>query len=620
MNNKNLDKKYDRVDSLNNYSWEKRYTSYNEAISHSEQALELSKKINYEKGLAYARLNLAICHFLKSRNEEAFPLLQLALEYFCQYPDEKGYVSTLLHIGNIYESYGDYEKALDFSQKALLKAKETKYIEGEGDVQAMLGLIYIRLADYKSAQKAYTESLKIRVQLGKQNAIASSLNRLAQSFCLSGNFDKALEYYSQSREIRENIENYSGISWTYLGLASTYEYMGKLDDANKYYSLGADHKETDIRCKAQCLIGSGRINRKLNKPGIALKELLEAKKIAKKLNAKPLQFEIYFELAKYYEMEGNALEALKNYKNYFILKEEVHNNETSNRLKNQQIVFAIEKSEKEKEIFQLRNVELKSALDVIAEKNKEITDSIHYAKRIQSALLPKNSYLNDILPDHFILYLPKDIVSGDFYWASCVEDKTVIVAADCTGHGVPGAFMSMLGTSFLDNIVNKKKTLDPAKIINKLREHVISALKQKDVDIDSRDGMDLGICVIDQTNSQLSFAGAYNPLCIVRNEELKVINADRMPVGIHSLKEEPFTKHIIEINKGDRIYMFSDGFQDQFGGENGKKFKSAPFKRLLLETSKLNIPDQKLALYSFFMKWKREHPQLDDVIVVGIEF
>jgi len=608
------------IDSLNEYSWDNRYTSYDEALSHAEQALELSKKTDYKAGLAYAKLNMAVCYFLKSMNKEAFPLLQETLVYFDQNREEKGYIVALLHIGNIYESYGDYEKALDFTQKALIKAKEINYLEGEGDVQAVLGLIYIRLTDYKSAQKSYTESLKIREELGNTMAIASSLNRLAQSFCLSGDYDRALEFYSQSHEIREKIEKYSGISWTYLGLASTYEYMGKLNEANKYYSMGADHKETDIRCKAQCLMGSGRINRKLNNLDIAEKELHEAERIAINLKAKPLLYEIHLELAKYYEKKNNDLKALENYKKYHLLKEEVHNNESANRLKNQQIVFAIEKSEKEKEIFQLRNVELKAAYDEIHEKNQEITDSIEYALRIQSALLPKEDYLKEILPHYFTLYLPRDIVSGDYYWGSKIEDKVIIIAADCTGHGVPGAFMSMLGMSFLNDIVNKRKTTDPAKIISRLRKMIIKALKQKDDDIDSQDGMDIAICVFDYTNESLTFAGAYNPLYMIRDGEIRIITADKMPVGISSKLEESFTNHTIDLRKGDRFYIFSDGYHDQFGGKNGKKLKSAPFRRLLLETSGLTIPEQKLALHNFFIEWRGDYLQIDDVIVIGIEF
>ncbi len=620
MSNKTISEKYDNVDSLNNQSWENRYTSFEESICHAEQALGLSQEIDYEKGIAYAKLNLATCHFLKSRNEEAFPLLQIAMQYFIQHPNEKGYVSTLMHIGNIFEGYGDYEKALDFTQKALSTAKETNYIEGEGDAQSVLGMIYIRLADYKSAQEAYIESLRIREKLGNQNAIASSLNRLAQSFTLSGEYNKALEYYSKSKEIRENIKKHSAISWTYLGMGSTHEYMANLDIAKEYYTKGLGHEEADIRCKAQCLIGSGRVNRKLNLLDEAKRDIFEAQELVETLKAKPLQYEIYLQLAKCFEKEGKTQEAFDNYKKYHKLKEEVHNNESSNRLKNQQIVFAIEKSEKEKEIFQLRNVELKSALDEIAEKNKEITDSIHYAKRIQSALLPKDSYLKEILPDHFILFLPKDIVSGDFYWATHIEGKTVIVAADSTGHGVPGAFMSMLGASFLDNIVNVDKILDPAKILDSLREHIMKALKQRDEDIDSKDGMDLAICVYDETNSELAYAGAYNPLCLIRNGEFKIISADRMPVGIHSLIEKPFTNNIININKGDIVYIFSDGFQDQFGGEKGKKLKLAPFLKLLQETSINGMEKQKQILYNFFNKWKGAEPQLDDVVVIGIKF
>ncbi len=618
MNKEKVSK--ETIDSLNSYSWDNRYSSYEEALSHAERAMVFAEDINYERGQAYASLNLAACFFLKSNNEDAFPLLQQCLNYFNNHQEEEGYVNTLIHIANIYESYGDYEKALNNVQEALIKAKDSRYDEGEGDALAVLGLVYTRLGDYVSAQKAYAECLSIRKKTGKQNAIASSLNRLAQSYCLAGEYNKALEYYSLSREIREKIEKHSGIAWTYLGMASTYEYMSKLDEANKYYSLGADHKESDIRCRAQCLTGSGRINRKLRKLDTAKKELHEAEKTALKLNAKPLLIDVYLELAKYYEKIKNDSKALDYYKKYDNTKEEVLSTEAGNRLKNQQIVFAIEKSEKEKEIFQLRNVELNAAYDEIHEKNKEITDSIEYALRIQSAMLPRDSYLKEILPLHFILYLPRDIVSGDFYWAGSIKDKTVAVAADCTGHGVPGAFMSMLGMSFLDDIVNKNHTSEPSRIISSLREKVVKALKQKDVDVDSQDGMDISVCVFDKASSSLTFAGAYNSLCLVRDGELSVYKADRMPVGISTKMEEKFTSHNIDLRKGDRLYMYSDGYQDQFGGGSGKKLKSSAFKQLLLDTSGLSLNGQKAALLDYFKAWKGEYPQIDDVIVIGFEY
>lgn len=608
------------IDNLNSYSWDHRYTSYEEALSHAERAMVFSEEIAYDRGLAYGRLNLAACYFLRSGNEEAFPLLQQCLDYFTDHPEEPGYVNTLIHISNIYESYGDYEKALENIHRALIKAKETHYEEGEGDALAVMGLIYTRLGDHQAAQKAYSESLSIRKASGTENAIASSLNRLAQSYCQAGDYEAALEYYTRSREIREKIERYSGIAWTYLGMASTYEYMSKPDEAKKYYLMGADHKEADIRCRAQCLMGSGRINRKLNKLDTAKKELFEAEKIILKLNAKPLLSDLYLELAKYCEKKDDTSKALEYYKKYHETKEEVLDTEAGNRLKNQQIVFAIEKSEKEKEIFQLRNVELKAAYDEIQQKNKEITDSIEYALRIQSAMLPKENFLKEILPDHFILYLPRDIVSGDFYWAGAVQEKIVLIAADCTGHGVPGAFMSMLGMSFLDDIVNKNHTTDPSRIISRLREKVVKALKQKDVDADSQDGMDISVCVFDNANSSLAFAGAYNSLCMIRDGQLSVYQADRMPVGISIKIEDKFTNHHIDLRKSDRLFMFSDGYPDQFGGESGKKLKSSAFKQLLLDTSGLSLNGQKAALHDYFKAWKGEYSQIDDVIVLGIEY
>jgi len=263
-----------------------------------------------------------------------------------------------------------------------------------------------------------------------------------------------------------------------------------------------------------------------------------------------------------------------------------------------------------------RTAEIERQKNEISEQKKEITDSIFYARRIQAAVLPSTTMLNSSLSEHFVLFLPKDIVSGDFYWSTVRGDKVVILAADCTGHGVPGAFMSMLGVSFLNEIVSNHKLDDASTILNNLRDHVKTTLAQSGNTVNARDGMDIALCIVDQKQMKLQYAGAYNPLYMIRGGELSEIKADKMPIGWYDL-DSPFTNNVIRIKKGDCFYISSDGYIDQFGGELGKKFLSKPFKELLLKIHTQSMEKQKEILNTNFENWKGNLNQIDDVLVIG---
>jgi len=270
--------------------------------------------------------------------------------------------------------------------------------------------------------------------------------------------------------------------------------------------------------------------------------------------------------------------------------------------------------------------EVEKAKDKIEKQKESIMDSIHYASRIQEAVLPPDNFLKEVLGEHFVLFRPRDIVSGDFYWSTKKGNKTVIVAADSTGHGVPGAFMSMLGMSFLNEIVNKDDELQANKILNKLRDSVKRSLRQTGKDNEAKDGMDLALCIIDTEEMKLQFAGAYNPLYLLRNNEIIRVKADRMPIGIYLREKESFTNNIIDIQKGDLLYIFSDGYVDQFGGLKDSKIKSAKFKEILIENSQKSMEEQKAALANFLEGWMdnydkkgKKYSQIDDILVIGIE-
>ena len=295
------------------------------------------------------------------------------------------------------------------------------------------------------------------------------------------------------------------------------------------------------------------------------------------------------------------------YRGYKIKKEANIKLEEKNRL----ISAQKDEIQKQKEIAENQR-------DLITYQKKHITDSIHYAKRIQTALLPSLELFSDEI-DHFVLYKPRDIVSGDFYWVAKIDGQQMVIAADCTGHGVPGAFMSMLGVSLLNEIILNKKITQPDQVLNILREYIILSLKQVVQTSGIKDGMDMCVCLIDFNNNKMQYAGANNPLWMFVDGQLNEIKGDKMPVSIYD-SMPPFTNHIVDLKKGDTFYIFSDGYADQFGGPQQKKLLSKNFKTLLQKVQDLPMLEQGARIDEFFEDWRKELDQIDDVCVIGIRY
>lgn len=290
------------------------------------------------------------------------------------------------------------------------------------------------------------------------------------------------------------------------------------------------------------------------------------------------------------------------------------------RLRNQNDVLISEYRTREAQLTELVNIRTAEVMRqslVIAEKNKEMTDSLNYAKRLQAAILPETEAISRTFRNSFILYQPKDIVSGDFYSFEVQNGREIIAAADCTGHGVSGAIMSMIGNALLKQIIVEKNITDPAEILHRLNEGVIEALKQ--AENNTHDGMDIALCSFDLQHNKLIFAGANRPLWLIRRGELETFASDKFPIGgLQIERSRPFTNRTIDLLQGDTIYIFSDGYADQFGGDAGKKLMTKKFKEILL-----SIQDQPMAaqgdyLMQFIKEWMGPHEQVDDLLVIGI--
>jgi serine phosphatase RsbU (regulator of sigma subunit) len=256
----------------------------------------------------------------------------------------------------------------------------------------------------------------------------------------------------------------------------------------------------------------------------------------------------------------------------------------------------------------------------LLDQRRELMASLKYASFIQKAVLPDLRYMENILKDFFVMHKPRDIVSGDFYYCSRKEDYIIAAAGDCTGHGVPGALMSIMGISFLNEILSSRGPIKSSRILNLLRERVMKALHQRGHELENKDAMDMALCVFNPRTKELQYSGANNPLYHIRNRVLTEIKADKMPVGINAIEENSFTNHSMQLKPGDIVYIFSDGYPDQFGGPLNKKFKYGPLKELLIRISDRSMEEQRDELDRVITEWKGSEPQVDDMLVFGIKF
>lgn len=564
--------------------------------------------------------------------------------------------SAYNNLGATYEKMGKLNEAMDCLVKAL------NIYESENDsiflakTYLNLGLLYSRQENYKKSLELYNKSLNIRKELNDSSGIALVYNNMAIVNYHLQNYDNVRSYFEKAYQIYLKQGNLRRQLMALSNLAEIHNIIGQKDKALEIYFsvLEIENKlgQKGEMTKTLFLIGDAYQSRKDYKK--AKEYFLKSLKISEEIGALIDIRDAYSNLTNVYKSQNNFKEALYYHEHFVAMHDSIFNAEKAKQI--QEIETQYETKKKEQQIKNLeneriikdlkikkqrfflfsfffgflfislfivvlykQNQRIRTANKILAYQKKQITDSIEYASRIQTAILPPGDYLHKIIPDHFILYKPRDIVSGDFYWITHKDGKIVVAAVDCTGHGVPGAFMSMLGFAFLNEIVNKEKELQANEILNQLRDSVKKSLHQTGKEGEAKDGMDIALCIIDPVNLKLQYAGAYNPLFLIRNKEFITIKADRMPIGIHIIEKESFTNHETDIQKGDTIYIFTDGYVDQFGGPYKQKYKRTPFKELLEENQEKSMAEQKKILENSFDEWKGEFEQIDDVLVIGIK-
>lgn len=595
------------------------------------------------------------------------------------------FMRTLLRLGNIQSYTGKYGKAIELFSDAYQIAERLNDTTALANALNSLGNCYYYTQEFDQAITYLQRALDVRVQQGDLPMIANSLNNLAGPYFFKQDYDTVKVLYRQAIAIHQKSgDRYqTGIGINNLGLAL--EYAGDLDSALFYYKEAqAILEEGDFkRGLISVYLNIGAVYHARKKYELAAEMTQKSIDMAIDIDSKFNVVEGYNELSKIYgatkdwKRSLSAFQLMHHY--HDSLQRESHSKSTAsaqakfeakyqNAKKQQQIELQraqLDKAEEETKRQNLMKLVFAAALVValifgwfvvrsnrrkekdnriitlqkqqVEEKNKEILDSITYAKRLQDAILPPPKLFSKLLPESMVLYSPKDIIAGDFYWLEAHEGAIYYAAADCTGHGVPGAMVSVVCSNMLNRAVNEFGLREPGEILDKTRELVVEYFQQGKDEV--KDGMDIALCSITADLRSVTFAGANNPLWLISDREgivlddlnvsvnetvgdngrkLFEIKGDKQPVGLHEASA-PFRTVKVDLVKGDTLYVFTDGFADQFGGPKGKKFKSKPFKELLLRIDDLPMKDKHDRIKAEFENWRGELEQIDDVCIIGVK-
>ena len=581
------------------------YGNYEKAINLHLDALELYEGVNNDEGIAWSALNIARLFRMMKNYAKAFEYVNQSLEIYQKIAFEQenstGVTLCLKEIGDISFEKGDLGKAIEFSEQVLEINKQSKNWQGYANSLSTLGKIYFQSADLKQSKKYFSDALRLKDSLSDNTEKASILRHLGMIALNEGKLTEAEKQLNSSLDFAQKQNLKEDIKESYFALSEFYEKQNNLSRALNYYKLYINLKDS---------LNNQKINELELQYGFDKEQRIkEFEQRQKDLEQKArLQRQ---KILTWVFIGGFVFMLLLAY----IIFNNLQRKKRTNKLLTQQ---KQEIENQRDEIEAQRDFVIKQR-DQIAQQNTIITDSIEYAKRIQTALLPQDKFIKSVLNDFFVFMKPKNIVSGDFYWVSKKNNKIIVVVSDWTGHGVPGAFMSMLGVAFLNEIVNKNEVINANQILSQLRTSIIESLHQEYGIMGSKDGMDMALCIIDEETLNLEFSGAYNPCLIIRDNEIFELLPDKMPIGIHAVKvDREFTNKEFILQKDDKIYLFTDGYIDQFGGDQGLKYRQKPFRELLLKISKKEMNKQKELLAQTMDIWQGERPQLDDMMIMGI--
>ena len=641
------------------------------ALQYAQKALQKSEPLVFKNGIAAAYLNIGNIYWNKADYKQASDVFLKALQILQQTGDKKGMGKCYNNIGTILLNEGHYEKALENFLRSFKIKEEIGDKQGMSMSYLNIGNLYLNQRNYDKALDCYSLSLKINMETGNKMHEATNLNNIGIIYAYKENPERSLEYHLKALKIREEIGDKNGIGMSHSNIGIIYYDKGDYKKAleNELKALEINIEIENNQGIATSYTNIGNIYMGLRNFQESFRYHMLSLNLLKSVGyIKGIQ-DSYFSLSELFDKKGDYKQALNYHKLYCDIKDTLLNEQSSKQIAEMNTKYDSEKKDKElikkdaeinkqqaqteKQTLQRnafiagfflvlvlaffiyrgyrqkqtangllegKNLLIKNQKELVEEKNLKITHSINYAKRIQQAILPSLELIKAFLPESFIFFRPKDIVSGDFYWFSEKKDQLLIAVADCNGHGVPGAFMSMIGNTLLNEIVNVKNIVEPAQILNQLNKGIVNLLNQSsNVSSTQDDGMDITILSINKTTREIELASANHFSYLYNNNGCETLQGDVYSIGgMFGKLDLDFMSKKIKAMKGDTLYLFTDGFIDQFGGEKNSKFLSRRFEQLLTNIQQQGMEHQKEKLITAFDDWKGNNKQLDDLLIVGI--
>ena len=575
---------------------------YHKAIDYYTRSLKIIEKLGKKKDMAATLNNIGIIYDEQGDHDQAISYFNRSLKIKEKIGDSKGIATSLNSIGLVYQYQEKYELALDYFYESLKIKEKIEDKKGIATSLSNIGNIELELKNYDKAKKSLTRSLSIFEEIGDIQGVAVSSLNFGLVYFEEDNINKALEYGNRSLSAAQKVKAVKQIKEAAQLLWKVNKSLNNYSVALSMHELYTQTRDSLLSEENKKEIIRQRFKYEYDKQ--AASDSIKAAEATKILDAK-----LKAERA---ENKKNQLEAKQQKQQKYVL----YGGLGIALIFGGFIFNRFRLTRKQNMIIENQKRVVDEAFSQLEEKNNEILDSINYAQRIQSAILPPENLVKEYLPNSFIFYQPKDIVAGDFYWLEILDEGILFAASDCTGHGVPGAMVSVVCNNALNRSVREYSLSDPGEVLNKTRDLVIEEFEKSEDDV--KDGMDIALCLLKGT--QLKYAGAHNPLWVVRNNasHIEEIKANKQPIGKFD-KPSPYKVNTINLKPDDTIYIFSDGFADQFGGEKGKKYKSTNFKKLLLSIQDKTMDEQKISIQEAFKNWKGSHEQLDDVCIIGVK-
>jgi len=619
----------ERVDLLNEEAWRERNTNTQRALELAQEACGIAEKANslnpvLKSSLAQSIRIVALCNQLLSNYKDSLTHCLRALDIFGELNDEKGIASVFSCMGTDYFLLGAYDESLIHHFKALKLREKLNSEEEQSSSLLNIANVYASNNDYERAENYYLKSEEIAKGLKDKALWAKVLNGIGGLYMSRSDNEKAIECFIRSATLKTDTGELRSAASTLHNMGTCYIELKDFVNAQECLkeSMRIAVQFGDRTTEGVCLQTFGRLFLVQDRLPEAIDQLNRALYTFEDLNGKKDITECNRLLAEAYKKLGDYKTAYQHLDKHYRFKEQLAKLESAKQIENITLADEIKTMQVEAKLEKIKNQQLQQANTIIAEKNSNILDSIEYAKYIQESLLSTEEDLKESFPASFVFFKPKDIVSGDFYFHYRMGSIVLFAVVDCTGHGVPGAFMSLAGNNMIEHIIKVKKIYEPSLVLNELNNVVSRQFKNEDERITLKSGMDIGFCLIDLDALTLRFAGTHNSVYLLRSGGLIELRAERIALGNKS--DQEFVEQSYALEKNDVIYLFTDGFADQKGGEHRRKYYYPPFKELLTRLSATSMDGQKTGLEAELKAWMKEgeaneEHQIDDVTVIGLK-